>query len=289
MRRAPRGGWGPLDLPAQGLARERMLDMPNTSRREEYGFSLVEVLTVMTVMTLLSGLLLPALRAARSQAWDGVCQSNLRQLVLAAQSYTGMNNEFFPPAYFRQRVDSKQISYAWDFTTWRDGPEVTVRPGLLWMGRTDAEVHQCPVFKGLSNTTADPYTGYNYNTSYLGRDETVSPRASAKTTDVRRPMETVIFGDGEYAGGANKYMRAPYSNPREASFSDAFRYAGVQGFRHGGATNAAFCDGHVASLREVYTETDFVSKDLLDRHNEEPSTAVKVGFLSPDNRLYDLK
>ena len=266
-----------------------MLNMPITSRREENGFTLVELLTVMAVMAMLSGLLLPALRAARGQARERVCQSNLRQLVLAAQSYAAMNEEFFPPAYFRQGFDSLQIRYAWDFTTWQEGPEVEVRPGLLWMGGTDARIQQCPVFKGPSNTRADPYTGYNYNTSYLGRNETVSPRASAKTTDVRRPAETVIFGDGEYAAGANKYMRAPYSNPRDASFSDAFRYAGVQGFRHAGATNAAFCDGHVASFREVYTETDFVSKDLLDRHNAEASTTVKVGFLSPDNRLYDLK
>ncbi len=252
--------------------------------------TLVEVLVVMSTTALLLGVLLPSLRAARAQTRSTVCLSNLRQMAIAAQNYTHLNDEYYPPAYLTERIDGVQYYRAWDFTSWRvwKGPTAVrhVKPGFLWMGLTIGKVQQCPSYRGDTNAFEDPYSGYNYNISFIGRDETTSPVGTAKTTEVRHPAQTVLFGDGQYEDGANKFMRAPYGNPRDASFSDAFRHAGVQGFRHLGQTNAAFCDGSVRSLAVVYTETETSAKAILDKHNGEAKVAV--GFLSPDNRLYDL-
>ncbi len=81
--------------------------------------------------------------------------------------------------------------------------------------------------------------------------------------------------------GANKFMRAPWSNPRDADFSDTGRRAGTQGFRHLDATNVAFCDGHITPLNAPYTQSDPLNTAILDEYNE--TADVKIGFLSADN------
>ncbi|MCD6395104.1 MAG: prepilin-type N-terminal cleavage/methylation domain-containing protein [Planctomycetes bacterium] len=255
------------------------------------GFSLIELLVVISIVSLLMGMLLPSLNRARQQAKSIFCLNNLRQMAIAANSYACSYDDHYPLAYYTKRINGIRYYYSWDFTTWKDWSTTpateVVEPGLLWQGDTIEKVHQCPSFKGTHNWLADPYTGYNYNTSYIGMNETVSPPNSARTTEVGRPSETAIFGDGQYSGGANKFMRAPFSNPRDASFSDPARAAGTQGYRHLSKTNVAFCDGHAESIRKIFTNTDSIGQDQLDRYNE--THDIRIGFLSKDNGLYDLK
>ncbi len=241
--------------------------------RQGRGFTLVELLVVMGLISLLIGMLMPALSAARQQAKTVQCLSNLRQLAVAAQNYVALNDGYYPLAYCI--YNSKHIEN-WDFSTF-DGWK-TVVPGLLWMGQTNMRVQQCPSFEGKSNTINDPYTGYNYNTSYIGGEQVGSTiRPPAKACQVREPSRTALFGDGQWAMGADKYMRAPLLGP---DGSGTWRYAGTQGFRHHGKTNVAFCDGHAESLGTRFTNTV---------PGQQSKVAPGTGFLSADNSLYDLK
>ena len=52
------------------------------------GFTLVELLTVISIICLLMGILLPVLQHARQSARAGVCQSNLRQWGIVYKMYT---------------------------------------------------------------------------------------------------------------------------------------------------------------------------------------------------------
>ncbi len=260
--------------------------------RHHGAFSLIETLVVVSTTALLVGLLLPSLQSARQQASRTLCLSNLRQMTIAAQSYASSYDGHYPLAYYNRQEGTTRYFYAWDFTTWKDWSDAEhpnrVRAGLLWMGRTVEKVHQCPGFSGADNALADPYTGYNYNTSYIGLNDLLSPADSAKTTDVRRPSDTALFGDGQCAdGGANKYMRAPFSHPGDTLLPDSARHAGVQGYRHQGRTSVAFCDGHARSWQKVYTETDPAAKAVLDEYNA--TDDIQIGFLSADNNAYDLR
>jgi len=251
----------------------------------------MELLVVITVITLLLALLLPSVNRARQQAQSVYCLNNLRQMALAAHTYSFSYQDHYPLAYYTAKKNGIRYYYSWDFTTYKDwsttpATEVVI-PGLLWQGDTIEKIHQCPSFKGAHNWLADPYTGYNYNTSYIGINETVSPVDSAYTSEVQSPSETALFGDGQYSGGANKFMRAPLANPRDASFSDPGRAAGTQGYRHLGKTNVAFCDGHAESWQDLFTHMDPLGQQELDLYNN--THQEKIGFLSPDNRIYDLR
>jgi len=250
--------------------------------RPSRAFTLVELLIVVAIIAILVTVLVPSLGRVRRMTQSVLCLSNLRQFVIAAHNYARDYNEHYPPAY-SFKTNGTLVSYAWDYTSTRDWstrpPTTRVRAGLLWSQRDVGEIHQCPSFRGAHNWLDDPHTGYNYNTSYIGHGSGESIAQSACMGDVKRPAETALFGDGEYASGANKFMRAPLPNPGDAGFSG--RYAGTQGYRHLDKTNVGFCDGHAASWAERHT--------TIHPASDEANIAEGTGFLSPDNSLYDLE
>jgi len=250
-----------------------------TRRSVRAAFTLVELMVVIAIIGVLIAMLLPALKVAQESARSVQCLSNLRQMVSAANSYAIANRGYYPIARW---VDSTgpMVFSEWDFITTRDfsthPPTTIVRAGLLWEARGSGKVQQCPSFEGASNTMADPYTGYNYNVSFIGHGMGEAQVRPAKTTEVRYPARCAIFGDGQYANGANKFMRSPW---RHEGDQFSARWAGTQGFRHRGRTNAAFCDGHAESLAKRYTCT---------YQTDQAQIAPGTGFLSADNSLYEL-
>ena len=251
-------------------------------------FTLTEMLVTISITSLVMAVMMPAFARSRAEGRSIVCTSNLRQLVVAVQSYACDNDDYYPIAYVRDPnpEDSLAVYNYWDFAYTKNGDtgEVKIKPGLLWRGQTNSKIQQCPSFKGNANSS-DPYTGYNYNTSFIGHGSNEALVKPARISQVRKPAQCAIFGDGEYIDGANKFMRAPF---KTSTTYFAFQTAGTQGYRHSGATNVAWCDGHASSQKELYTDTDESGgKEKLEQYNQ--TAKVKVGFLSPDNSAYDLE
>ena len=247
-------------------------------RNAPRAFTLVELLIVVAIIGALVALLLPAVQSARESARRTQCLNNLRQMVLAAHLHADTHVGSYPIAYYTKTEGDTTYNYCWDISTItkKDQP-ATIAPGILWGDYTaPRDIQQCPSFVAKPNWIVEPYTGYNYNTSYIGHGDQESIPQPARMKQIENPTRTAIFGDGEYKAGANKFMRAPFDSPGDDSFNG--RWAGTQGFRHLATTNVAFCDGHADSLADRYTATD----DYNAANNFLPTT----GFLSPDNSLY---
>jgi prepilin-type processing-associated H-X9-DG protein/prepilin-type N-terminal cleavage/methylation domain-containing protein len=228
-------------------------------------FTLLELLITLAMITVLAGFLLGGVQRARNEARRVQCLNNLRQMVLAAVEYE-LDHGAFPPAYERN-LDTGETK------TWE---------AFLWDMGADFQIQQCPAFRGAAMWEDDMYTGYNYNASYVGgrvvrRGGVLLPNStpSAGMSDILNPSRCALFGDAEYASGANKFMRSP--QPGRLDRDASLALAGTQGYRHNGLTNVGFADGHAESWEERYTQSAGLG---------EP--AAGCGFLSPDNSVYDL-
>jgi len=253
-------------------------------------FTLIELLVVLAVIALLAGILMPTLVAARQIGKRLVCLSNLRQMVIAANSYSANYNEYYPLASFvdkSQAADGIQQNCEWDFSkVYKFGQIIECKPGSLWQTDSILRIQQCPAFKGSANSPHDPFTGYNYNVSFIGgileraENGTFTGTNSTRSLEVRNSARCVIFGDGQYQDGANKFMRSPWLGILETLDDLKLKPYGTQGFRHLHKTNVAYCDGRAETLADRYTETHPELIDLI---------AEGTGFLSQDNSAYDLK
>ena len=244
--------------------------------RDRAGLTLVEMLVVASVLSTLIMIMLPALDSVKESARAVQCQSNLRQMAMASAVYLEDHNGSYPIAQFLDLSTSTKVT--WEITTVVENGSPTYIPGELWDGQGTIEIQQCPSFDGPDNWSDAPYSGYNYNTSYIGHGQGEAIEPPAKESHVRTPSQCALFGDGGWRSGANKFMRAPWPNPGDSTFSG--RHAGTQAYRHNHTTNVAFCDGHVETISSLYTETN--PSDQVD-------IAPDTGFLSEDNSLYDLR
>ena len=69
---------------------------PVRDQRSYGAFSLIEILIVISIISLLLGILLPTLSRAKALAQQAVCWSRLHQWGLAFEAYAVANDNFYP-------------------------------------------------------------------------------------------------------------------------------------------------------------------------------------------------
>ena len=246
-------------------------------------FTITELLVVIAIGSVIVGLLFPALASVAEGSRSTRCQTNLRQMAVAAQNYAA-SFDAYPAAIRYENVNGVFQRIAWDWVTTFSNQLIS--PGPLWeFTENPGEVQQCPDCNAPATFGGDPFTGYNYNTTYIGAEAPfpqtgwdavrrgVPPHACARVS------QCAMFGDGGWKGGANKFMRAP-ENSEELPLSVI--YSGGQAFRHRASTNLVFIDGHVAAANTPCKGSS-ATRTNLSQMMDFPHN----GFLSENDRMYD--
>jgi prepilin-type N-terminal cleavage/methylation domain-containing protein/prepilin-type processing-associated H-X9-DG protein len=261
-----RSSWlaGPLspERPEGGEGTGRGSDLTQRGSGGRAGFTLIELLVVIAIIAILAAMLLPALSKSKRSALATQCSSALRQLAIAATTYTIDNDGEFP-SYKSNAVKANPESLHWNNRAYIFG----VRTSNLW-GPDDNNprileaylgqvIAHCPLDQrgyragagsGLDNGVSffDRYgSSYIYNAFVYDTSQPAHPilqtqaRANlfgAKLGQINRPSSLAMGGDftimyPEYytMGGAPNHIR----------------FTQIHSEGDGYELNMAFSDGHV--------------------------------------------
>ncbi len=132
--------------------------------RADRGFTLIELLVVVAIIVLLVSILMPSLGRARYQARLTSCASNLRQIVVAGNSFAADNDGLYPGYVMIKNVPIPQRMRSFE----------DIAPGLeaYCGGSVDYKtnkVWQCPqaaIFCKANNVTATSFYATHWNSMY---------------------------------------------------------------------------------------------------------------------------
>lgn len=255
------------------------------------GFTLVELLVVIGIIAILVGILLPVLSSARSSAQRLACASNLRQLVIASQSYALDSGGYWPPGAYDMSTTNL---HRWHGQRSGGADAFDFAKSPLYSTLRVPAIKMCPTFEAMTSAGAfeTGTGGYGYNHQYIGsRSSEPAPpmpfiewvhkyeNQPAKVTMIRHPSETIVFGDAAmaYTGGAI----IEYSFIEPPLLGGSWPSSPSIHFRHRGMANIAWADGHVSSEAMAWT---YPGNNIYGVDNAKS----QLGFIGPqDNTLFD--
>ena len=282
------------------------------SGKGKRGFSLVEVMVVVSTVSVVMAVTMPAMNTARSRARAIVCRSNLRQLVLANIGYSNDHDGYYVPAADDFLVTDGLLSLQGGYHRWhgrRTGPDAPFDPlkGPLAGYLANGKVKECPERVEFSKSQDGMINfergcgGYGYNMQYLGSRlwgggiSTMSAWIKAYSTtanamEVKRPAETLMFADTAFWQQNQclveySFAESPYyvveGKPDVSGRKLGYPSPSIH-FRHYGSANVGWADGHV--------EAKPMAKPVLRENYTAEMAKMSIGWFEPvDNALFDLE
>ena len=155
----------------------------NKSQRN--GFTIIELLVVVSIIALLVGMLLPAIGKARDNAQINVSKNNLRQLGVAHKTYAADWSD-------------RHVTYVRD-NLGQYGGDVAAYNAAVYGGGGGFEVHP-PIIAGWGYTGGGGYVAWAYWSCTFSRSTSrAHPTATDPTADPTHAA-VAMAGDGSVSG-----------------------------------------------------------------------------------------
>lgn len=248
------------------------------------GYTLVELLVVISIIVLLMSLLLPALSRAKMAAQSAVCESNLRQIELAVTEYAnafhgGLPSSFFGPYAWQDAA----FAFLYDKGTLQ--PRNSLSPAL------ESQFQQAFWCPSRAVQMSNPW-GLNYAANPVVFPVPGPPGpARGLLPLVEDPSQVIAVGDANQAfpdGGSwytfdwavwnNPAAYPPDTNIPAGGFfgtgntdsadgnavpSTGLRYRHFSAGQNSGTANVAYFDGHVSSMTASGNSTDLFVYNIV--------------------------
>ena len=236
------------------------------------GFTLVELLVVISVIALLAAITLPVLGRIKEGGRRTACASNLRQLGVGFQQYMQDNRRYPMPGNYQKWkdgahwvtggltiegqpknfTDAEQGLADKDTFVYFDGRQAFVERGAIYPYVKEGGVYQCPSAPDVGKKKLS----YSMNCALAGIAE---PR-------IRKPSEIVLLVDEGETLNDGFFFASDNSSSSDSLMK-----------RHNGGGNLLFADGHVK----------FYPFDSLPLDKNAPGLALKIAKTGPA-RFLDL-
>ncbi|HZR21772.1 MAG TPA: type II secretion system protein [Verrucomicrobiae bacterium] len=252
--------------------------------RAPRGFTLIELLTVIAIIAILAGLLLPALVSTRLKATSISCLNNQKQLALACLIYADEFNDRFP--YNLGTSEIRQTVAANSFVNWSstvmdwetqnpDDPSTSDNTNTLRLTRgglgpytsRSANIYRCPSDHVLSDLQIQ--SGWQRRVRSIsmnamvgdagvfstGGSNTNNPdyKQFFKVAQVPKPSQIFTFIE-EHPDSINDgyFLNKP----------DSLGWFDLPASYHNGSANLSFTDGHAESHHWLLSSTKRPARQL---------------------------
>lgn len=212
-----------------------MKTSPRLPIKSPEAFTLIELLTVIAIIGILAGIMIPTMSSVRARARVATCGSNLRQIAIANIAYANENKGHFPP--LPTQIKLNQGTYIIGSTpsgkgTWLNMGEL-VQYGYI----TDGRIFYCPTITddsyryetqwGPNVANGLPKKIFNVGYNQRALEDTTNHPAGSR---LMLSSESVYVLIHDSLFGITMHPEAPYGN---------WGKAGPRG------VNVAFSDGRV--------------------------------------------
>lgn len=218
-----------------------------TRAHRHAGFSLIELLVVVAIIAAIAGLLLPAVKLARTASVRMVCASNLRQLGMGFSAY-GDDNEGAIPNIYNLTASPR--------LTWQDHlipylELASTATDIVDAPKAGNTVVVCPAYRSTTPLVSYARLGYAMN-KYLASGvpgHTYDNNRIDPPADWAHDGPVVTFTLGRIAYASRRML-----------IGDGYDFGSVYSWipplgppfhRHGGCMNSLFCDLRVDAISNL--------------------------------------